>query len=300
MTKEQIKYKLNEVRMMINDGEHIEEQNILVECIKALEQQPSEDCENNDGECCRLLFEKSFNKDCVSRQKCKEGMIKYGFHAPDMTVTEFIEDELPPVTPKIPISEDYVSLGVYKQVMWERDIAIEQLKELSYSFGEKIRTSNDCVSRADLLAQINESWETIETKLDFVNIVKASPSVTSKVHTLDDCVSREQALLALTGINLHLMNAEELIVLFDKRIKALPPITPTQRWIPVSEKLPEDRNIVLVTAYWHETYQVMEASYYGDGLWWCVPFNNCGDHMKKLNPKAWQPLPQPYEEKRGN
>lgn len=33
---------------------------------------------------------------------------------------------------------DYVSVGVYKQVTWERDIAIEQLHELGYEFGEKI------------------------------------------------------------------------------------------------------------------------------------------------------------------
>lgn len=68
-----------------------------------------------------------------------------------------------------------------------------------------------------------------------------------------------------------------------------------KKWIPVSERLPEDRREVLVTAYWHETYQVMMASYYGDGLWWCVPFNNCGEHMQRLNPKAWMPLPTPYE-----
>ena len=37
--------------------------------------------------------------DAVSRQVVKEQMIKYGFHAPDMTVTEFVE-ELPPVTPQ--------------------------------------------------------------------------------------------------------------------------------------------------------------------------------------------------------
>ena len=66
-------------------------------------------------------------------------------------------------------------------------------------------------------------------------------------------------------------------------------------WIPVSERLPEDRRAVLVTAYWHETYQVMEASYYGDGLWWYVPFNNCGEHMQQLKPKAWMPLPEPYK-----
>ena len=56
---------------------------------KALEQEPS--------------------TDAVSRQAVKEQMIKYGFNAPDMTVTEFVEDCLPSVTPKqtswIPCSE---------------------------------------------------------------------------------------------------------------------------------------------------------------------------------------------------
>lgn len=69
----------------------------------------------------------------------------------------------------------------------------------------------------------------------------------------------------------------------------------TGHWIPTSERLPEDRREVLVTAYWHETYQVMMASYYGEGLWWCVPFNNCGEHMQRLKPKAWMPLPEPHE-----
>lgn len=36
-------------------------------------------------------------EDAISRQEVKEQMIKYGFHAPDMTVTEFVED-LPSVT----------------------------------------------------------------------------------------------------------------------------------------------------------------------------------------------------------
>lgn len=37
-------------------------------------------------------------ENCTSKQTIKEQMIKYGFHAPDMTVTEFVED-LPSVTP---------------------------------------------------------------------------------------------------------------------------------------------------------------------------------------------------------
>lgn len=42
-------------------------------------------------------------------------------------------------------SETLISLGVYKQVAWERDIAIQQLHELGYEFGQKIEptTKND-------------------------------------------------------------------------------------------------------------------------------------------------------------
>lgn len=47
--------------------------------------------------------EKNMTKEnAISRQVVKEQMIKYGFHAPDMTVTEFVED-LPPVTPQEPV-----------------------------------------------------------------------------------------------------------------------------------------------------------------------------------------------------
>ena len=37
--------------------------------------------------------------DLVSRQAVKDGMIKYGFVAPDMDVYEFVEDELPSIQP---------------------------------------------------------------------------------------------------------------------------------------------------------------------------------------------------------
>ena len=52
---------------------------LINEVIKVLEQEPCEDA--------------------VSRRVVKELMVKYGFRAPDMTVTEFVEDELPSVQP---------------------------------------------------------------------------------------------------------------------------------------------------------------------------------------------------------
>ena len=75
---------------------------------------------------------------------------------------------------------DCVSLGVYKQVMRERDIAIEQLRELGYEFGEKIRTSDDCVSREQVVKTVLDWYfnllEGNETK-DIVNLLDALPPV---------------------------------------------------------------------------------------------------------------------------
>lgn len=45
------------------------------------------------------------------------------------------------------MSSDMVSRKVFEQVMWERDVAINQLKELGYGLGEKIRTDDDAISR---------------------------------------------------------------------------------------------------------------------------------------------------------
>ena len=40
--------------------------------------------------------------DLISRKAVRGGMMKYGFHAPDMTVHEFVEDELPSI-PAVPL-----------------------------------------------------------------------------------------------------------------------------------------------------------------------------------------------------
>lgn len=126
----------------------------------------------------------------------------------------------------------------------------------------------------------------------------------------DDCVSRQAALDAVRKNTFRLTFAEEqgceghiawsaeavYSDVIEGELLKLTSVAQKTKWIPVSERLPEDRREVLVTAYWHETYQVMMASYFGDGLWWCVPFNNCGEHMQRLKPRAWMPLPEPYKE----
>ena len=42
--------------------------------------------------------------DLISRKTVRDGLMKYGFHAPDMTVHEFVEDELPSA-PAVPLDK---------------------------------------------------------------------------------------------------------------------------------------------------------------------------------------------------
>ena len=81
-------------------------------------------------------------------------------------------------------SGETVSLEAFKQVMWERDIAIEQLKELGYGFGQKIEPCNDAISRQAVLDGIDTyiyKAQSTGTQDDFYSfaelVVKQLPSV---------------------------------------------------------------------------------------------------------------------------
>ena len=50
--------------------------------------------------------------------------------------------------------EEYNYKALWEQVKWERDVATEQLEQLGYSLGEKIRTSEDCISRQAMIDAI--------------------------------------------------------------------------------------------------------------------------------------------------
>lgn len=107
----------------------------------------------------------------------------------------------------------------------------------------------------------------------------------------DDCVSREQAIKAMTDWYIDMLENREGKD-FINVLDSLPPVTPTQSWIPVSERLPKVGEKVLCQcqANIFEVLKLMVDGWYHDE-------NHC--YMSGFV-IAWQPLPEPYEEKRGN
>lgn len=76
-------------------------------------------------------------------------------------------------------SGETVSLEAFKQVMRERDIAIEQLHELGYNFGQKIEPCGDAISREAVLDELNKwDWQELYLPIHFKeNIIDVVPSV---------------------------------------------------------------------------------------------------------------------------
>lgn len=67
---------------------------------------------------------------------------------------------------------------------------------------------------------------------------------------------------------------------------------PEQRWIPVSERLPEDGTDILVTYVDEEETRIIPVNY-GRGTWFDCIFDRALDSLKVT---AWMPLPEPYWE----
>lgn len=106
-----------------------------------------------------------------------------------------------------------------------------------------------------------------------------------------DCIDRQATLNAIIkrlGIKneTYLLEAERAIY---QQILAMPPVTPQEtRWIPCSERLPEENGVYIISyedaVTWLEWF---------NGKWFFYPSNPAREETGTII--AWMPLPEPYK-----
>lgn len=91
--------------------------------------------------------------DLISRKAVRDGMMKYGFIAPDMTVHEFVEDELSSV-PAVPLDKLCEWLSKYSV-----NIPCETCRNISNSYCMAIGdVDKPCPNEAEDWQRVIKEW----------------------------------------------------------------------------------------------------------------------------------------------
>ena len=107
---------------------------------------------------------------------------------------------------------------------------------------------------------------------------------------MDGLISRQAAIDALRDAENHAFNSYyQGLIKAHKIIADLPSAQPEQRWIPCSERLPEEGEIVLTQANIENMISLCVASRQDYNYW-------KGWNTREINVVAWMPLPEPYQE----
>lgn len=163
---------------------------------------------------------------------------------------------------------------------------------------------DDAISRKAVLDLVNADWKYEGLETDVASL----PPVT--LQPCDDAISRKSIkqklqeqhdffVNAYGGFSNLSQNGKSRVYEITNCISMVvnePPVTPQQKygeWIPVSERLPEDKTYVLTTIKVPNRIAHARSSWYEGGFF----HNDNGDTWRAtdMEVKAWMPLPEPYD-----
>ena len=125
-------------------------------------------------------------------------------------------------------------------------------------------------------------WEEAEEYQRIIDRFMAFASAWQKGESMDDLISRQAAISHVDDVP-YIKDHPNVGLLWKAWIESLPSAQPEQRWIPCSERLPEERGFYLTTTK--------------DKAVYCDYWNE--DNFDRTEMViAWMPLPEPYREER--
>ncbi len=111
---------------------------------------------------------------------------------------------------------------------------------------------------------------------------------------MSDLISRQTAIDMYGDWYVEEGTEEGFIGTLKHLLKRLPSVQSEQRWIPKSEKLPEDDTRVLVTIQVGDREPVVRSGYYFRDGHFHIDNGDCWNASDK-ELKAWMPLPPSYQ-----
>ena len=168
--------------------------------------------------------------------------------------------------------------------------------------------NEDLISRKWLMECIEEGWVKFDTAKDcnrMMHLVRdIAPSVQPEQNAQDeDLISRKAAIEALARMmprsytpdgshpaDEEIFRAQEVFADCIEALEILPSAQPEQRWIPVTERLPERADNVIICYKAGDYTLVSTGRYlYKFKMWYVDVVGDLRDGVT-----AWMPLPEPY------
>lgn len=146
------------------------------------------------------------------------------------------------------------------------------------------------MTREENLHWIDQEIQTWENECQSKHPIKEALHAARKALEQEPCEDAVSRKSVITIIQNHWWNCRDI----DKLVNELPPATPQEpKWIPVTERLPDEGYSVLVMRITDDSYKYMRAATYQGDCWM-----DDTDKFNKPNPHkviAWMPLPEPYK-----
>ena len=160
----------------------------------------------------------------------------------------------------------------------------------------------DMMMFPDTVEEFMEQYKMVDKEQIYSNGIEYVPIFRMKQwfeHVSDtDTISRQAAIDLFPNDDLEWDTKGGYIAphLARKMVEELPSAQPEQRWIPVTERLPEETGLYLISIKTKGVEALEEI--YPNGLVYVSAYDAVIMHWGYggENVQAWQPLPEPYQE----